>query len=64
MIYNYKCPNCGKEQQIDKPMRESGHPERCDNCEFIMDRVYNAPSIKTADGNKGQIREFHSDGYN
>ena len=52
MIYNYKCPNCGKEQQIEKAMCDSARVERCDNCEFVMDRVYTAPSITTADGNK------------
>lgn len=52
MEYVYKCPHCNKETVISKPMSQSDRIEHCEICESILQRVYNAPSIATADGIK------------
>jgi predicted nucleic acid-binding Zn ribbon protein len=52
MIYNYKCPHCNYEVNIDKPMAESGREEYCEICEGVLERVYVSPVIFTADGMK------------
>ena len=52
MVYLYECKKCEKEIQVDKPMSESDCVEHCHICGSVMDRVYSAPSINTADGTK------------
>lgn len=52
MTYIYKCPHCEKTTEIIKPMGESDHKEFCKICEGELKRVYEAPSIATADGIK------------
>lgn len=52
MQYDYKCPHCGKEVTISKPMSESKRIEHCEICENELKRVYVAPGIATMDGIK------------
>lgn len=52
MTYLYICPNCNKEHTIDKPMEHSHRIEYCDECGIILKRVYESPSVITADGYK------------
>ena len=53
MRYLYKCGFCNREAVVNKPMRNSGTPERCPNCEKVMKRVFEPlGGIKTGDGVK------------
>lgn len=57
MIYPYVCRNekCEAFEEvvdISKPMMESDREEKCEKCEALMERVYEAPSIRTLDGYK------------
>lgn len=52
MKYDYKCPYCGKETTIDKPMSKSDRQEFCELCDNELKRIYVSPSIATADGIK------------
>ena len=52
MIYLYKCPYCLNEAKIEKSMLDSDRIELCEICEGELKRVYESPSIATADGIK------------
>lgn len=51
MIYAYICTNCNKEHTINKPMNQSDRIEHC-GCGAVLKRVYESPSVITADGYK------------
>ena len=53
MIYLYKCSYCLHEVKIEKSMANSDRIEHCEICEGELKRVYESPSIATADGIKG-----------
>lgn len=52
MIYTYQCPNCKLETEITKPMVEVERVEHCHICGSVMQRVWQAPMVKTGDGIK------------
>ena len=52
MTYLYQCPYCLFEVRIEKPMALSDRIEHCEICEGEMKRVFEAPTIFTADGMK------------
>ena len=52
MTYSYKCPHCKIETEINKPMAEVDRVEHCEICESELQRVWQAPMVKTSDGTK------------
>ena len=52
MTYNYVCPKCTMQSTISKPMSESDRVEHCELCKGELKRVWEVPSIKTADNIK------------
>lgn len=50
MIYTYKCSRCKKITEVTKSMNDSDREEFCEKCNNKLDRVYEAPTIKLADG--------------
>ena len=41
MIYIFRCPNCGINREVSRPMAQSHLPEICD-CDAQMERDYRA----------------------
>lgn len=41
-FYQYKCIKCDKDIVIQKPMKEATREEKCEVCESILKRVYDA----------------------
>uniref|UniRef100_A0A6M3J525 Putative regulatory protein FmdB zinc ribbon domain-containing protein n=1 Tax=viral metagenome TaxID=1070528 RepID=A0A6M3J525_9ZZZZ len=40
MIYEYKCDNCQLPVEIKKPMKDAERKEKCQQCGYVMRRVY------------------------
>jgi transcription elongation factor Elf1 len=52
--YEYKCPHCGETHIAQHTMKDSEtHVEMCEQCDFRMVRVINAPAFD-ADWHEGQ----------
>jgi len=50
--YLYGCDKCKTQVEITKPSTECSREEKCKVCDTVMDRIYTAPAISTADGRK------------
>jgi putative FmdB family regulatory protein len=45
-MYAYKCPNCGRSQDVFKPISLLNVPEPCGHCETPMERQICAPMVQ------------------
>lgn len=52
MTYYYVCPICKNHTEVIKSMKESDRIEHCPVCQYVLKRVYESPSVITADGYK------------
>jgi len=50
MVYLYLCLHCKLKTEITKPMAEVDRVEHCHVCESELQRVWQAPMVKTSDG--------------
>lgn len=44
MIYAYKCPACGHEEEISKPMADYNKEEKCGKCAAVTERQISVPA--------------------
>lgn len=52
MIYLYQCQQCNTEVEIMKKTSEVDRVEHCQVCDSKLQRVWQAPMVKTSDGTK------------
>lgn len=49
MIYPYRCPKCGNNEDIHKPVDMCSNIEHCKKCGCVLERVYTASALRTSD---------------
>jgi putative FmdB family regulatory protein len=57
--YAYRCPQCGRDDEVLKPMTASNTVETCRQCGAVMNRDYMAEGVHTSADSYN--RELHSD---
>ncbi len=54
VVYDYRCPQCGKVAEVNLPMAKAGKASvACPTCGAEMNRVYQAPPVHFGSGFPG-----------
>ncbi len=61
-VYEYLCPNCGKEFELMRPMSQAGRPAKCPKCGSKARKLISSFGSKTGDSIQPSGKPFRRKG--